>query len=192
MTPHYLICISVSQLTQQLISCKLCSHSFPSRRISPGTCCFKYRKSYLGTYLQFCLLVIPVSAVICPPLQLWYMQRGEGTVPLCFSSGYNLRFRCNPGQCFCSCVTQAASSPFTGAGWGKVLLTDPVLNVLLQHWKPLLVRRGALPQECPHMSKPCSGILQGPSPPAAEGFLSVLSHFLPLACGHCCAAQVKL
>lgn len=91
-------------------------------------------------------------------------------------------FWCNLGQCFCSCVSQAASSPCTGVCWGKVLLTDPVLDVLLQHWKPLLVRRGAPPQECLPMSKPCSGILQGLSPPAAEGVLSVLSHFLPLAC----------
>lgn len=47
MTPKYLICISVPQLTQQLISCKLCccSHTLPSRSISSETCCLKYRKS---------------------------------------------------------------------------------------------------------------------------------------------------
>lgn len=45
-------------------------------------------------------------------------------MPLCFGSGYNLHFWCTLGQYFCPSVPQAASSPFPGVGWGKVLLTD--------------------------------------------------------------------
>lgn len=104
-------------------------------------------------------------------------------MPLCFSSGYNLHFQCNPGQCFCSCVTQAASSTFTGAASGKVLLTDPVINVLLQHWKPLLVRSPSTGTSSHEQTLQWN--IAGPSPPAAEGFPGILSHFLPLACGHC-------